>query len=319
MGYFLSKTWVWWLLAALLAGLIAWLLCRFAGRRGAAVAVAAAHDRDRELDEARGLLGRHEARVSELEHELTARVATEKGHTSRIAELEASAGEHDALRREAERVPALTDEIATLRGRLTTSEAAAAERDNLRGRITTLQAAAAERDTFRTRISALESELRECNTAGASQAKRIAELEAQLAEHASASAASVEPPTQAAAETPAQAPAAFAAPAPSAAPADPDVAAGSAALGFRLKLDDLTAVEGIGPKIRDLIHGIGVRTWRELSRTDVAVLQQMLDDAGPRFRVHNPGTWPRQAGLLADAKWAEFKDLTDSLRGGRTV
>ncbi|MGL5929213.1 MAG: hypothetical protein ACRCY8_09765, partial [Dermatophilaceae bacterium] len=100
--------------------------------------------------------------------------------------------------------------------------------------------------------------------------------------------------------------------------ATPDVAAGAAALGVKLQADDLTAVEGIGPKIRDLIHATGVRTWRALSRTEVAALQQMLDAAGPRFRVHNPGTWPRQAGLLADGRWEEFKQLKASLRGGRS-
>ena len=45
----------------------------------------------------------------------------------------------------------------------------------------------------------------------------------------------------------------------------------------------------------------------------------MLDDAGPRFQMHDPATWPGQAGLLADAKWGEFKALTESLKGGRQI
>ncbi|MGL5911647.1 MAG: hypothetical protein ACRCZP_16725, partial [Phycicoccus sp.] len=159
---------------------------------------------------------------------------------------------------------------------------------------------------------------------------RIADLEARLRarpEPVSAAAAPLSSAVPAVAEPevappaePEHAPAAEPEVAPAAeAEATPDVAAGSAALGVSLKADDLTAVEGIGPKIRDLIHATGVRTWRALSLTDVAALQQMLDAAGPRYRVHNPGTWPRQAGLLADGRWDEFKQLTASLRGGRTV
>jgi predicted flap endonuclease-1-like 5' DNA nuclease len=95
-----------------------------------------------------------------------------------------------------------------------------------------------------------------------------------------------------------------------------DLAAAAAALGRKVKLDDLTVVEGIGPKIGELCNGIGVTTWRQLSHTDVAVLQSMLNDAGSRFQMHQPGSWPRQAGMLANGQWAEFKTLTDELDGG---
>ncbi|MEM1333129.1 MAG: helix-hairpin-helix domain-containing protein, partial [Actinomycetota bacterium] len=96
-----------------------------------------------------------------------------------------------------------------------------------------------------------------------------------------------------------------------------DLGAAAAVLGTKVKLDDLTAVEGIGPKIAELCAGIGVTTWRSLADTEVATLQSMLDDAGSRYRIHDPGTWPRQAGLLAAGAWAEFKQLTDELDGGR--
>jgi len=96
-----------------------------------------------------------------------------------------------------------------------------------------------------------------------------------------------------------------------------DLDAAAAAIGKKIELDDLTVVEGIGPKIAELCSGIGVTTWRSLSDTEVGVLQLMLDDAGSRFQVHNPGSWPRQAGLLASGRWVEFKQLTDELDGGR--
>lgn len=101
--------------------------------------------------------------------------------------------------------------------------------------------------------------------------------------------------------------------------AGPDLVAASAAIGGRIVADDLTVVEGIGPKIAELCHGIGIRTWSDLAETEVSLLRTMLNDAGQRFKAHDPGTWPQQATLLAAGAWEEFVALTDRLDGGRPV
>ena len=98
-----------------------------------------------------------------------------------------------------------------------------------------------------------------------------------------------------------------------------DLTAASAAIGSRIAADDLTVVEGIGPKIAELCHGIGIRTWSDLAETEVSLLRTMLNDAGQRFKAHDPGTWPQQAALLASGAWDEFVALTDQLDGGRPV
>ena len=98
-----------------------------------------------------------------------------------------------------------------------------------------------------------------------------------------------------------------------------DVTSATSILGRRLKIDDLTEIEGIGPKIAGLCHGIGIRTWADLSTTEVSLLRTMLNDAGQRFKAHDPATWPQQAGHLARGDWAGFKSLTDGLEGGRPV
>ena len=103
------------------------------------------------------------------------------------------------------------------------------------------------------------------------------------------------------------------------APPPPDLAEARAVLGMRVKLDDLTIVEGIGPKIEKLCRAEGITTWYGLSQANMATLEDMLDKAGPRFQLHDPGTWPRQADLLARGKWEEFQELTDHLAGGRVV
>lgn len=87
--------------------------------------------------------------------------------------------------------------------------------------------------------------------------------------------------------------------------------------GKKIKQDDLKVVEGIGPKIEGLLHDIGITTWRELADAPEAKIQQMLDDAGPRYRIHSPSTWAKQAGLAADAKWTELEKLQDELDGGK--
>ena len=45
--------------------------------------------------------------------------------------------------------------------------------------------------------------------------------------------------------------------------------------------------------------------------------EPVLEKAGLRFRIHEPGTWPDQARPFAKGAWGEFKVLIDSLKGGR--
>lgn len=106
--------------------------------------------------------------------------------------------------------------------------------------------------------------------------------------------------------------------APEAAPAN-KAAASKITLpsGKKIKQDDLKMVEGIGPKIEGLLHDIGIKTWRDLADAPLEKVQKMLDDAGPRYRIHNPGTWAEQAALAADEKWAELEKLQDELDGGK--
>ncbi len=185
-----------------------------------------------------------------------------------------------------------------------------------------------------TRIAELEAQLAECTSsagmastsdgttfdtfvAAAPAASTPATLVAPVAKKApSARKPAVKAP---AAKAPAAKPAAKA-PAvrkPAVKAAALDLAAGKAALGTSVKLDDLKLIEGIGPKIEALFKADGLTTWRQLSKANVERLQGILDAAGPRYNIHNPGSWPTQAGLLADGKWAEFKALTDDLKSGR--
>lgn len=79
----------------------------------------------------------------------------------------------------------------------------------------------------------------------------------------------------------------------------------------------MTKIEGIGPKIAELLNNAGIKSWLQLANTNVERLQRILEAAGPRYRMHDPGTWPQQSALAANDKWDELKELQDKLDGGK--
>jgi large subunit ribosomal protein L27 len=85
------------------------------------------------------------------------------------------------------------------------------------------------------------------------------------------------------------------------------------------KQDDLKIVEGVGPKIEQLLHEGGILTWAELSVAPIARIQEILDAAGPRYQMHNPSTWPAQAKFAVEGRFEELKEYQDMLSGGRDV
>ncbi len=97
----------------------------------------------------------------------------------------------------------------------------------------------------------------------------------------------------------------------------PQAAAPQVATSQRSETDDLTKIEGIGPKISGLLQAAGIQTFAQLASTDVARLQSILDAAGPRYRIANPSSWPAQARLAASGDWEALQKLQDSLVGGR--
>ena len=89
--------------------------------------------------------------------------------------------------------------------------------------------------------------------------------------------------------------------------------------GKKVKQDDLKMVEGIGPKIEGLLNDGGIVTWEDLATAPTEKVQAILDEAGPRYRMHDPATWAKQAKLAHEGKWEELEELQDRLDGGREV
>ena len=83
--------------------------------------------------------------------------------------------------------------------------------------------------------------------------------------------------------------------------------------------DDLKLVEGIGPKIEEILNGAGILTFADLEKKDAEELKSTLAAAGNRYKTHNPGTWPKQAGMAAAGNWDALKTWQDELDGGKEV
>ncbi|MHB1119541.1 MAG: hypothetical protein ACYC11_05705 [Bellilinea sp.] len=79
--------------------------------------------------------------------------------------------------------------------------------------------------------------------------------------------------------------------------------------------EDLTIIEGIGPKVQAVLRAGGIHSLKQLSRTQPAKLKALLVAAGNR--ISNPDTWPVQAALAAAGKMNELKTMHAGLKAGR--
>lgn len=79
--------------------------------------------------------------------------------------------------------------------------------------------------------------------------------------------------------------------------------------------DDLTKIEGIGPKIAEVFAANGIASYADLSASKVGDLRKILEDN--KLSQHDPKTWKKQATLAKNEKWDELKVLQDELDGGK--
>ena len=123
------------------------------------------------------------------------------------------------------------------------------------------------------------------------------------------------PPAEAVRPAPAPAEAvaapAEAAAAPAGAPAPAEAVAAPAAVPS----DDLTRIEGIGPKVAKVLASIGITTFQALATADYSQVKQALVDAG--WPYMDPASWMEQAKLAAEGRWEELALLQEKLKGGR--
>jgi predicted flap endonuclease-1-like 5' DNA nuclease len=293
MWYTIGKTWLWMLGAFVLGGIVSWLWWKLKKNTVSTASTSMVTDELAALRKERDDL---RATNKSLTGDLDRYRSEATTATAQFASVQKVSGDHEAelssLRAQLEgqsglqaALGAKDDEIERLRARGAELEGHAAKIGEheatiagLHGRIGELEGHAAKVTEHETTIHGLHG--------------RIAELEGDVASKASLLAAVPAAPVH-------------------------DFDEAQRILGERVKMDDLKVVEGIGPKIEELFHNAGVTTWAQLAATPKSRMQEILDAAGERYRIHDPSTWGEQAALLRDGSWLSFKALCDRLTAGR--
>lgn len=83
--------------------------------------------------------------------------------------------------------------------------------------------------------------------------------------------------------------------------------------------DNLKRVEGIGPKIAEVLKASGIDSFAKLAAMTPDQIKDLLNAAGDRFSFQDPTTWPAQAELAAQGEWDKLKKWQDELKGGKIV
>ena len=86
--------------------------------------------------------------------------------------------------------------------------------------------------------------------------------------------------------------------------------------GGYVKKDDLTLIEGVGPKIANLLVVGGLKTYADVAKASIDDMKAILSKGGSNYAMHDPSTWAEQAQLAASGKWAELNALKEKLIGG---
>jgi len=81
--------------------------------------------------------------------------------------------------------------------------------------------------------------------------------------------------------------------------------------------DDLKKIEGIGPKVAEILTENGIATFAALAETEAEKIKGILSEKGGTYAAMDPTTWPAQSKMAAEGKWDELKKWQDELDGGK--
>lgn len=82
------------------------------------------------------------------------------------------------------------------------------------------------------------------------------------------------------------------------------------------KGDDLTKIEGVGPKAAEALTNAGLETFAKVAKAKADKMKEVLTEASSRLAHLDTTSWPKQAKMAADEKWDELKAWQDSVKGG---
>ena len=82
------------------------------------------------------------------------------------------------------------------------------------------------------------------------------------------------------------------------------------------KADDLTKIEGVGPKAAEALANAGLDTFGKVADSNADKMKEILTEASSRMAHLDPTSWPKQAKMAADENWEELKVWQDNAKGG---
>lgn len=91
----------------------------------------------------------------------------------------------------------------------------------------------------------------------------------------------------------------------------------SKAADATLEPDDLTRIEGIGPKYSAALIAAGIDTFQKLADASDAEIEEAVTGAAMLRRPASMNTWNEQATYAAKGDWDGLQELQDKLEGGR--
>ena len=65
----------------------------------------------------------------------------------------------------------------------------------------------------------------------------------------------------------------------------------------------LQVIEGIGPKMEQVLKENGISNWSALAASSGADLKVILDKYGDKYKIINPHDWPQQARFAMNGDW----------------
>ncbi len=83
------------------------------------------------------------------------------------------------------------------------------------------------------------------------------------------------------------------------------------------KSDDLKIVDGIGPKIEQLLNNAGINSFTALSQAKPEDITVILENGGGRFSLADPSTWPKQAQMAAEGQWDQLEDYKNAFKNDK--
>lgn len=69
-----------------------------------------------------------------------------------------------------------------------------------------------------------------------------------------------------------------------------------------VKSDDLKKLEGVGPKLAEILNNAGIVSFAQLANTPVVKFKEILAEAGSRYASKDPIPWIKQAKTLSEEK-----------------